>query len=275
MGAGGMGAARGGRRPVGRAQCQRAAARRSATSSQTLHRLDHGDPHVARPPLAVEVTRADQQAARVRARSLGHGPGVGPRSGAPAPRGRSPRPACSPGSRPWRGRRPGSSAAPGSAPAARPRGRRRPGRRRRRPGPGPGTIRPACWRTAREVGHQLGVAGEEADPHPGQVRPLRQRVHGHHALQARLEDRTGRALPGELGVALVGEDRHPVPASPGGRRGQVGQPARRVGRRVDPEQQRPARRRPGAMAARSRPAAVGRGRRDGHGPAAGQGGPMA
>ena len=35
---------------------------------------------------------------------------------------------------------------------------------------------------------QFGVAGEEADPHPGQIGALRQRVHGHHAFEPALQD---------------------------------------------------------------------------------------
>ena len=36
-----------------------------------------------------------------------------------------------------------------------------------------------------QIADQVGVAGEEAGPHPGQVGPLGQRVDGHHAVHAR------------------------------------------------------------------------------------------
>ena len=64
---------------------------------------------------------------------------------------------------------------------------------------------------------EVAVAGVEADPDPGQVRALRQRVDGHHAVDPVLEERRRRAVPGELGVALVGEDRDAVGPAPRGR----------------------------------------------------------
>ena len=84
---------------------------------------------------------------------------------------------------------------------------------------------------------QLGVAGVEADPDAGQVRALGERVHGHHAVGAVLEHRARRAVPGELGVALVGEHRHAVGPAPGRLRPEVAQAPGRVRRRVGPEQE--------------------------------------
>ena len=62
---------------------------------------------------------------------------------------------------------------------------------------------------------QLGVAGVEADPDAGQVGALGEGVHGDHAVGAVLEHRAGRAVPGELGVALVGEHGDAVGPPPG------------------------------------------------------------
>ena len=57
---------------------------------------------------------------------------------------------------------------------------------------------------------QFGVPGVEAHPHAGQVGALGQRVDRHHAVDAGGEHGRRRAVPGELGVALVGEHRDAV-----------------------------------------------------------------
>ena len=88
---------------------------------------------------------------------------------------------------------------------------------------------------------QLGVPGVEADAHAGQVRALGERVHRHHAVASVLEHRAGRAIPGELGVALVGEDRNAVRTPPGGLGPEVPQATGRVRRRVRPQHQGPRR----------------------------------
>ena len=99
---------------------------------------------------------------------------------------------------------------------------------------------PACWRTARQELDQLGVAGVEAarGRRPGSSAwtasarppPRRSRAGGSNAA----------ALPGELGVALVGEDRDAVCPSPRRLGPEVAQATRRVGRRVRPQDQRTA-----------------------------------
>ena len=88
---------------------------------------------------------------------------------------------------------------------------------------------------AAEELHQLGIAGVEAHPHAGQVRSLGERVDRHHPVEAVLEDRAGRPGPGELGVALVGEDRHAPRPSPRRLRGQVAQAPGGIGGRVRPQ----------------------------------------
>ena len=117
---------------------------------------------------------------------------------------------------------------------------------------------------------QLGVAGIEADADAGQVRALGQRVHGHHAVGAVLEHRAGRAVPGELGVALVGEHRDAVRPAPGRLRAEVAQAARRVRRRVGPEHAGRGPRRRRSMAPRSSPPSRPGGAGTGDGAAAGQ-----
>ena len=84
---------------------------------------------------------------------------------------------------------------------------------------------------------QLGIPGVEADPHAGQVRALGERVHGDHAVGTVLQHRPRRAVPGELGVALVGEQGNAVRPPPGGLRPEVAQAPGRVRRRVRPQQQ--------------------------------------
>ncbi len=85
-----------------------------------------------------------------------------------------------------------------------------------------------------QVADKLGVAGEEADPHPGEVRSLRERVDRYEPVEPVLEHRPAGAVPGELRIALVGEDRHAVRAPPGGDCGQILELAGRVARRVHP-----------------------------------------
>ena len=105
-----------------------------------------------------------------------------------------------------------------------------------------------------QVGHQVGVAGEEARParRPGWTawtasgRPPRPR-------SPRLEDRAGRPVPGELAVALVGEHRHAVGPPPPRRRPQVVRPpVGLAGELAHSSRARSAS--AGSMAARSRPA---------------------
>ena len=72
-----------------------------------------------------------------------------------------------------------------------------------------------------EVADEIGVAGVEADPDAGQVRALRQRVHGDDAVEAVLAGSSPAAAPRELDVALVGEHRHVVAPAPGGGGGEV------------------------------------------------------
>ena len=84
---------------------------------------------------------------------------------------------------------------------------------------------------AAEELHQIGVAGEETHPHAGQVRALGERVDGHHAVEAGLQHRPGRAVPGELGVALVGEHGNPVGSAP--LRSAAGRPGPRSGWRAN------------------------------------------
>src|ERR1700691_822734 len=62
--------------------------------------------------------------------------------------------------------------------------------------------------------HQLLITGVEAGAHPGEVGPLGTRVHGEHAVTAKLQDRPRWAGPGVLGVALVTRDRYVVFATP-------------------------------------------------------------
>ena len=40
-----------------------------------------------------------------------------------------------------------------------------------------------------EVADELGITGIEADPDAGKIRTLRQRVHRHEPVEARLQDR--------------------------------------------------------------------------------------
>ena len=136
-------------------------------------------------------------------------------------------------------RAPCARAGAGSGRAAARRGRRRRAHATPAAWAGPGTIMPTCLRTSLEVLDQIGVAGVEADPDAGQVRPLRQRVHGDHAVEPVLEDRAAAALPRELDVALVGEHRHVVGAAPRRRRTEVVERAGRVAGAVDPQRQRP------------------------------------
>ncbi len=92
-----------------------------------------------------------------------------------------------------------------------------------------------------QVVDEFGVAGVETDANPGQVGTLRQRVHGDDTVGAVLQDRPRRALPGELHVALIGEHRHVVDATPGGDGAEVVARAGRIARRVDPQRQRSSR----------------------------------
>jgi hypothetical protein len=92
-----------------------------------------------------------------------------------------------------------------------------------------------------EVGHQLRIAGIEADSHPGEVRSLGQRVDGDDTVQAVLEDRPLPSYPGELAVALVAEDRDVVGPTPRRRPLQVVERPRRVAGAVGPERERPCR----------------------------------
>ena len=90
-----------------------------------------------------------------------------------------------------------------------------------------------------QVGDELGIPGVEAGAEAGQVRPLRQRVDGDHAVESVLEDRAGRTVPRELAAALVAEHRDPVRATPLRRGRQVVEGPSRVGRAVDPQHERP------------------------------------
>ena len=90
-----------------------------------------------------------------------------------------------------------------------------------------------------QVVDEVGITRVEADPGARQVRPLRQGVHGQHALEAVGHDGAPRTVPRELDVALVGQHGHPVPAAPRRRRAQVVDSAGRVARRVDPHAEGP------------------------------------
>ena len=62
----------------------------------------------------------------------------------------------------------------------------------------------------RQVPDKISVPGEETGPQPREIRPFRKRVDRDDSLGAVLEDRAAGPGPGELYVALVGEDRHTV-----------------------------------------------------------------
>ena len=164
-------------------------ARRSADQREAVVGLHHGDPHVAGAVGAVELARATR--ARRRARRAG-GPGPTRRRRAPAPTGRTRRPGSG-ASTPTvaERRRHRLEPARGSGRAARRRGRRRPTPPPRRPAPGPGTMKPGVLAHLGQVAHELGVAGVEAGPGAGQVRALRQRVHGEHARRCRARGSCG------------------------------------------------------------------------------------
>ncbi len=178
--------------------------------------LDRGHPHEPRRLLAVELARAHEHPGRLGQRRGEH-PGSGPPLGRAlrvgprrhrhpqveaARRQRAPRAPLPAGSRP------GGPGAGGSARAAPTRGRRPPSATTAAACTGPGTMSPACLRSSARYSTSTGVAGVEPDPHPRQVRALRQRVQRQHPVGAVLDDARRRALPGELGVALVGEHRH-------------------------------------------------------------------
>ena len=65
-----------------------------------------------------------------------------------------------------------------------------------------------------QISDEIAVTGVETCPHPCQIRSLRERVHGQHAIGAVFEDRRSGAGPRELDVALVGDDRDSVRTSP-------------------------------------------------------------
>ena len=67
-----------------------------------------------------------------------------------------------------------------------------------------------------EVPGQVGVTGIEADPQASQVRPLGQRVHSQHPFDTVLQNRPGRAAPGELHIALIGQHRNASLSPPPG-----------------------------------------------------------
>src|SRR3546814_3971901 len=89
-----------------------------------------------------------------------------------------------------------------------------------------------------QVGDQLEVAGVEAGAAAGEVGPLRQRMDGQDALDAVVQDRAGRPVPGEGDVALVGQDRDPTATAPLGRRPEVVEAAGGVAGGVDPQADR-------------------------------------
>ena len=90
-----------------------------------------------------------------------------------------------------------------------------------------------------KVRDEVRIAREESDPEPGEIRPLRERVDGDHAFGPMGEDRPPGAVPGELDVALVGEDRHAPRPSPRGRGRHVLELTSGVAGAVEPETQRP------------------------------------
>ena len=90
-----------------------------------------------------------------------------------------------------------------------------------------------------QVVHEVGVTGVEADPAAGEVGALGQRVHRHDAVEPVLEDAAAGTVPRELDVALVGEHRHAVGATPRGDRAEVVDATGRVARAVDPQGERP------------------------------------
>ena len=198
-----------------------------------------GQAHVAGARLAVELAGADQHAG---VGGQPAGPGPRRRRRAPPPRGRTPPPGIT-GSRPH----PQSSRIVGQ--------QRRVARRYRSRCSSTCSSSPYAGHRRRlhragdheagvladlgEVGDQLPVAGVEPGPRPGQVRSLRQRVDGQHAVGAVFEDRARRAVPGELDVALVGQHGHAVGPPPGRDRAEVVEAAGRVARRVHPQAQRP------------------------------------
>ena len=114
-------------------------------------------------------------------------------------------------------------------------------------------------------------SGRRADARPGGTRPARRRRRrsppgrrpGWNAWTAsarprrrrcRLEHRSWWAVPGELGVTLVGEDRHARARAPGRLGAEIAQTACRVGWRVRP-QTRARAASSGSTASRSRPPA--------------------
>ncbi len=116
---------------------------------------------------------------------------------------------------------------------------------------------------------ELGVAGIEADAHAGQVRAFGEGVDRDHAVAPALQDRTRRPVPGELGIALVGEHGDRVGPAPGRLRVEVPEATGRVGGRIRPQQQG-TRRVGGADGAEIEPADPPRLGRHRHGAAAGQ-----
>ncbi len=104
---------------------------------------------------------------------------------------------------------------------------------------GPRHHEPHVLAHLRQVAHQVAVTGVEPGPHPGQVGALRQGVGRQHPVGPVLEDRARPTVPGELGVALVGQHRHVAGPAPGGGGAQVDKLPRRVRGAVHPQAQGP------------------------------------
>ena len=102
---------------------------------------------------------------------------------------------------------------------------------------GAGHHQPGVLAHLGEEANELGVADVEASAQAGQVRPLRERVHGDHPVETVLDDRVPRSGPRELDVALVAEHGDAVGPAPCGGVCQVVDRTCRVGGRVDPETQ--------------------------------------
>ena len=101
-----------------------------------------------------------------------------------------------------------------------------------------GNHEPCVFANLREKRDQLAVACVETRSNSSEVRTLRQRMDCEYAVGAVFKDCAPGTVPRVADVALVGEDRHVVGATPSRRSTEVVESARRVPGRVDPQTKR-------------------------------------